>query len=493
MKINYVKSRFAFTLAIILSVIIVFGCDMSTKNLQEMPVTSVSKDAIVMFNTGLDHFLLWENEPAQASFKNAISLDDKFALAYLYLAMTDPGTKTFDKNLNLAYESRGNASPGEALFIEAFQYDVEGKGDLIVRNIDSLMLMFPDDKLIPIIASGWFFYSDDDKCIALYKKAIEIDPDFFYAHIALGQKYSGLKEYDKALECYLKGKEILPENPVPIQRIGVVYRYMGEYEKAVEYLNKAKELNPDEAITYASLGHCYSLLGEYEKARDNFRDFRSKSDIEGDKIGGYYLISASYLIERDFEKALEIFDQLIEYCNLEENKIEELYAKAFKGYIYMVKGELDKGKEFYEKAIAMIPETDLSASAIENLNRSSYMWRAFYCSQMEEFEKAEENLENYEDLVAGRNDIAPNWFIPYLYGMIYVGSQDFDNALESLQKALEINPTSVLGNYELAKVYDSQGDLEKAKEHYNNVLDFNLLNMNSAWVRPLVVDRMKDL
>lgn len=493
MKINYVKTESAFALAIILSVLIVFGCEMTNKNRLEMPVTTSSEDALVMFNTGLDHFLLWENDQAAEAFKKAISLDDKFALAYLYLAMNDPNTKTFDENLNLAYTLRHNASVGEALFIEAFQYDVEGKGDLIIRNIDSLMLMFPDDKLIPQNAADYFFYSDDEKSMKLYEKALEIDPEFFTAQISLGQKYTQLKEFDKALEYYLKGQEILPENPIPYQRMAVVYRYMGDFEKAVEYLNKAKELNPDEAITYASLGHSYCFLGDYEKARQNFIAFRDKSELASSKISGYYLIAASYLIERDFEMTLNILNQLIEYCNSEENKYEALFAEAIRGYIYIVKGEVDKGKDFYEKAIAMIPETDLSASATENLNRSSFMWRAFYYAQMEEFEKTKENLKHYEDLTSGRNDIAPNWFIPYLYGLISSANKDYDKALESFNKALEISPNSVLGNFEMAKVYEAQGNLEKAKAHYNNVLDFNLLTMNSAWVRPLVVERMKDL
>jgi tetratricopeptide (TPR) repeat protein len=138
----------------------------------------------------------------------------------------------------------------------------------------------------------------------LFKRAIELDPNFAVAYAALGIAYSNLGETGSANEnlqrayelrnrvsereklrisaSYLsyfegdlvKGSEIYelwaqayPRDGVPPGNLGANYLYMGQYEKALSQTLEHLRLDPDDVLGYGNLIVAYADLNRLDEAK----------------------------------------------------------------------------------------------------------------------------------------------------------------------------------------------------------------------------------
>ncbi|MGO4882643.1 MAG: protein kinase domain-containing protein [Bryobacteraceae bacterium] len=156
----------------------------------------------------------------------------------------------------------------------------------------------------------------------LFKRAIEIDPQFAVAHAALGLMYgdmgeAGLSEEstsrayqlrDRAsdrekffitasYELHVTGNlekaqqncelwaRTYPREMVPHGFLGgIVYEALGEYQKAVAESKKTVEIDPDSAIGYSQLAFNYEYLDRLGEARNTLKQAASRNLENGDFI-----------------------------------------------------------------------------------------------------------------------------------------------------------------------------------------------------------------
>ncbi len=144
----------------------------------------------------------------------------------------------------------------------------------------------------------------DQDAIPLFKRALELDPNFAVAHARLGTVYSNLgetkpaiehrtrafelrdrvsererfyilghyysgvtREIDKALETYDLWKQTYPRDPVPHINSGTLYSQRGETERAIQAYSQAIEIDPARRIAYSNLFAKYIELDRLDEAR----------------------------------------------------------------------------------------------------------------------------------------------------------------------------------------------------------------------------------
>ncbi len=127
--------------------------------------------------------------------------------------------------------------------------------------------------------------------LPFYKGAVELDPNFARAYLALGLSYENVNqpglaaentrkayelrdkvterekfaieagyylittgELEKAEQTYRQWGQTYPRDPVPYEDLGFVYSVLGDREKALDADREATRLNPDNGINYANLG-----------------------------------------------------------------------------------------------------------------------------------------------------------------------------------------------------------------------------------------------
>ena len=267
------------------------------------------------YNLYLKGRLFWNQRTSESIakaldyFKEAIELDQNFALAYSGLAdcyamlpwygdwiptIAFPQARDaaltalqIDETLSQAYASLG-------LVKYYFDWDWQGAEEALKKSID----------LNPGYASAHQWCGSllgrrrgHGQGIAELELAVELDPLSPIITTNLGDRFFEDQQYDKAVEQYNKALEINPEFGPPLRWVGKIHLIQGRYKEALEKFEKTG--HPYIIAAYMGLGK----KAEAFKALDSW-ERRSLSE----PIDPIYLAMA-YLGVRDLENVFKYLDK----------------------------------------------------------------------------------------------------------------------------------------------------------------------------------------
>ncbi|HEX6891599.1 MAG TPA: tetratricopeptide repeat protein [Chryseolinea sp.] len=179
-------------------------------------------------------------------FNKAIEADPKFARAY-----TGLGVALYYTGDRAAFVEKKMLDSAKNLADKALSLD---------KNIDEAYFI-----------QGLYYHQigDDDKAVDLFNKALQINPNYVDAMMALGQIYTNFKDdfvqglplMEKAIQLG-RGLE-LAEN---LRYAGLAFEFLGLYHKTREYYSTAARLDGDSTLLYSSLSWYARADGNYEEA-----------------------------------------------------------------------------------------------------------------------------------------------------------------------------------------------------------------------------------
>ena len=106
--------------------------------------------------------------------------------------------------------------------------------------------------------------------IRLYRRAVELAPQFFEAWFNLGVVYTQKGTLDAAAHAYTQA-ERLQSGAVAVQRnLGRVFYRQGRMKEALVHFLKAQSLGPADATSYNDVGETQRRLGRYNEAEASF-------------------------------------------------------------------------------------------------------------------------------------------------------------------------------------------------------------------------------
>src|SRR5215213_2030125 len=105
--------------------------------------------------------------------------------------------------------------------------------------------------------------------LALYKRAVELDPNFAMAYARIGVHYGNYEQLEAAKEYVQKAYD-LRERVSERERLYILEKYYtfitGETDKTIETLQTWSRLYPKDFIPHNNLSLNYKLLGRYEES-----------------------------------------------------------------------------------------------------------------------------------------------------------------------------------------------------------------------------------
>ncbi|WP_223550846.1 FlgO family outer membrane protein [Aestuariivivens sp. NBU2969] len=251
----------------------------------------------------------------------------------------------------------------------------------------------------------------------LFKKAIDIDPQFCRAYVGVAETYleyifwgreSPKKMVELASTPALKALAINSNDGGTFGALGAISYYKYEKETALLYLKKAIEINPSYVGAYNKLAWIYTFEGNLELMEENFNKVLKLDPLSTKYIGD---MGQTYYYLGEYQKAVDLMDESLKrFPN--DNML-----------IWMKASNLSAlGK--YDEAIQLYT----SRSVASHTN-----WMLGYCYGMiGETEKAQKILE-YQ---LNKNELT--YVPPYMIATIYMGLGDVDNALNWLEKDYEV-------------------------------------------------------
>jgi tetratricopeptide (TPR) repeat protein len=125
-----------------------------------------------------------------------------------------------------------------------------------------------------------------DEAIVQFRKTIEMDPRFYYAHWNLGIAWQSKGQLNEAIAEYRKALE-LNDDPYVLGLLGQAYARTGQREEAQRILARLSEEAKSRYVHAYSFALMYLALGDKERAIDEMeRAYRGRagSDINSIKV-----------------------------------------------------------------------------------------------------------------------------------------------------------------------------------------------------------------
>lgn len=140
-----------------------------------------------------------------------------------------------------------------------------------------------------------------EQAVKLLHEAIATYPNFFSAHIALGEQYDKLKRYTEAEAAYKRATELKNDGAAAHVGLGVVLVKQKKYAEAITPLRRSIEIDKQPSAPYLFLGLAEMMTGEYESAESNLL---RAYEIGKPTIAHIYLANL-YDLRRQPAKAIE--------------------------------------------------------------------------------------------------------------------------------------------------------------------------------------------
>lgn len=290
-----------------------------------------------------------------------------------------------------------------------------------------------------------------------YERAVELNPDFYWGHFALGYVHLTEKDLDSAKEEYEKCIELDPKRPEGYYRLACVQRELSQYEDALKTYKKIVELLPDDPTPYVEIGRTQAERGRHKEAVEAFEKALS---ITGEKLQrdvGFLMDYAKALSavgrKKDavntYKKTLylplkgEVYSQLADVCR-------NLFIKPLPQHL----------QEDFIKAVKELQEKDVNSA-----------------------------IERFRVL---QREAPDNVIILHALAEAHRRKNDIENAIKYLKEALDKNENfadahSLLGNLYIV----GKGDLKSAEQHLSLSVKLNPFDLTATtqYIRVLFMER----
>lgn len=219
------------------------------------------------------------------------------------------------------------------------------------------------------------------------------------------------------------------------------YYLQRKYKESIKTLTKAVEIDNEFALAYRMISVNYDYLGEVDRAKEYARKALSLSKKVS--LRDSYLVRGwAYLkLEDSYEKAIEIYKEMLEVYPDDEEGNSAL------GAIYRNTEEWDKALEKYR----IVFEVNPSYSSW-NIVRSY--------TAMGQYEKAEKfllaNQKNYGNLLYYHLDL----------GLIHLCQHNYNLALEQIEQAHSIDPDFFMPAEMKGHLFFLQDNFQRAEQQY---------------------------
>lgn len=227
-------------------------------------------DTLAMYNAGLAAEQAGDLEGAIEQYEKAIGVGYLGPKMYLYTANIYQKKDDQEGYLNIVQEGRSHYPENADLIVYELNYYLRNQKFAEAKeNLKLAIEKEPENKQLHFsLGVVHDNLGETEKAEAAYKRALELDPNYFDAVYNLGALY-----FNKGVEMNSAANEIEDNQEYAAEK----ERVKEVFVKALPYLEKAHELQPDDRGAIASLTQLYALMDKTDK----YMEMKAKLEGEG--------------------------------------------------------------------------------------------------------------------------------------------------------------------------------------------------------------------
>lgn len=285
---------------------------------------------------------------------------------------------------------------------------------------------------------------DAKEALSLYKKALELDPNYHELYLGLADCYSfigttGFMPYEEAW-----GKTIEYTNQalalkdkssgVHFQLSNMAFFIECNYDKSLQEMKKAVEINPSNAEAQQFISFLYIIAGDRKNAQQHLDNALSINPLSEEThfFRAYY----HYMID-DYTKSLEMLNNCL------SANPKNIPAHSIKTLCLLVLGRYDEVISYFDT---------IPADVVIEGEKTGSLAMAYY------LKKDTVNAKLYlEKILAQSKEVNGFTADSYLF-LLYAVSEEADKAFEWVDKALENRSSLLLLRYSDPLAYALKDD-----------------------------------
>jgi tetratricopeptide (TPR) repeat protein len=307
------------------------------------------------------------------------------------------------------------------------------------------------------------------EAIADYREALRIAPRNLDAEIGLAQAFRGVHNFDAATQILEQARRDHPKSAAPLAILGDLDLELQTYDAAIAHLTAALAIEPANLDARNRLAVAYKAKG-------------GAADIAA------ALAQIAKVLARDPKNALALYTRAEIYANQNRDglalpdaeKVVELQPQNPRGRALLGKilvrapagASAEEIKSRCGRAVAALePATSLASGQAADSETLFLLSRAYRCAgqvekaaaTLEEFEKSSQN-----DRTTKENETQAKHLVQQADELAM--KNDFAGSLGVLQQAIAMDATYPGAYAQMAKLYYSAGDIEKASDAIGQAL-----------------------
>jgi tetratricopeptide (TPR) repeat protein len=439
-----------------------------------MPVTTSSAEALQAFQAGEELFDNVQYHDAERQFERAVKLDPQFALAYLYLALSNPSAKGFYDNIHAASQNSSRVSEGERLLIEATLAGGNGEPTKQTELLLKLAALYPrDERTQFFLAAQYFGQQQYDSAVSVCERIVKLTPNYPPPYNILGYSYRFLNKGDAAGKAFQEYIRLTPDDPNPYDSYAELLMHQGHFEEAIVQYRNA--LQRDRTFGASRLGIASNLmyLGRYDESRNELQILYDSAVNSAQRRAAILGTAVSFIDEGQFDQGLQRLDDLYRF----EIALPDT-ATAIGDLVTMIP-VLTSLERFQDaearltELLSLVDKSDLFARLKKNAHQDAYIWRANILVKQGKTAEARGQVEAYLREVDPEIDAGRIRNAYLVMGLISISEKDYDRAIAELEQA---NLNLALANYYLAQAYEGKGNRSEAAGLYAEAAEAYQIN-----------------
>ena len=320
-------------------------------------------------------------------------------------------------------DKQGNPSQAQAYFDQAF------------RAVDSSAMLYT--------AYGKFLFKSAriEEAVEAFETALQINPAAANAAVELAViALSREGNPQKAVKYYQPAVADDPENTAYRYGLSSAQAAAGDVDGAIATLQHVSREQPDNALPWQFMGLYYARAARFD---ESISALQASEKLDPDNANTRWLLAESYKASGQHQQALRVYQSFID-----SNQQADI-AHWKRGVVFHLDKDFKSAREEYMAAIEINPELP------DPYNNLAYM-------TLETEEDYEQGLQWAKRAVELDPD---NPAILDTLGWLYFQVGEYQQAKDTLHKAVLGVPASAEANLHLSKVYEHLNDEDAARKY----------------------------
>ncbi|CAN8212674.1 unnamed protein product [Coccothraustes coccothraustes] len=214
-----------------------------------------------------------------------------------------------------------------------------------------------------------------ERAMSHYRQAIVLSPAHHVAMVNLGRLHRSLGQNKEAEVWYKRALKVSRKAEI-LSPLGALYYNTGRYEEALQVYREAAALQPSSKDTRLALAQVLAMMGRTKEAEKMTNHILNE---DAECLECYRLLSAIYSKQELYAKALEAIEKALQLKPKDPKVISELFFT--KGNQLREQNLLDKAFESYKRAVELNPDQAqawMNMGGIEHIKGSYITARDYY-------------------------------------------------------------------------------------------------------------------